>query len=45
MLFNEIVPIYIENCTKYTNSLCVQNAELLDVKAGATKINQLALKL
>jgi hypothetical protein len=45
MLFNEIVPIYIENYTKYIHSLCVQNSELLDVKAGATKINQLALKL
>jgi hypothetical protein len=36
MLFRETVAIYCENRTEHTNTLCVQNAEFLYVKAGDT---------
>jgi hypothetical protein len=36
MLFSEITAVYSENHTKFINTLCVQNAELLIVKADDT---------
>jgi hypothetical protein len=36
MLFKEIIPVYSENNFKPINTLCVQNEELLEVKAGDT---------
>jgi hypothetical protein len=33
-LFREIIAVYSENHTKPINTLCGQNAELLDVKTG-----------
>jgi hypothetical protein len=32
-LFKEIIPVYTENHTKHINTLCVQNAQLLNIKA------------
>jgi hypothetical protein len=34
MLFKEIIAVYHENHTKPINTLCGQNAELLNVKSG-----------
>jgi hypothetical protein len=34
MLCKEIIAVYSENHTKYINTLCEQNAEILVVKAG-----------
>jgi hypothetical protein len=36
MLFGETVAVYCENHTKYTNTLCGQNADFWYVKAGGT---------
>jgi hypothetical protein len=36
MLFRETVAVYCENHTEHINTLCGQNAEFLDVKAGGT---------
>jgi hypothetical protein len=36
MLFMEIIAFYSENHKKHINTLCVQNAEALNVKAGGT---------
>jgi hypothetical protein len=36
MLFREIMAVYSENDTKRINIFCVQNAELLIVKAVGT---------
>jgi hypothetical protein len=44
MLFGKTVPVYCENCTEHTDTLCGQNAELWYVKAGGTYSNHLALK-
>jgi hypothetical protein len=33
-LFNKIIAVYSENCMKPTHTRCVQNAELLTVKAA-----------
>jgi hypothetical protein len=38
MLFEEIIVVYSENHMKPINTLCGQNAELLIVKAGGTRI-------
>jgi hypothetical protein len=43
MQFKEIIAIYSENHMKHTNTLCRQNAELFNVKAGGTYNNQCAL--
>jgi hypothetical protein len=34
MLFREIIAVYCENHTEHTDTLCGQNAGLLDVNAG-----------
>jgi hypothetical protein len=46
MLFREKIAVCCESHTKHTNTLCAQNAEDLDVKAGgrATYSNNLGLK-
>jgi hypothetical protein len=36
MLFREMIPVYRENNTKHTNTLCGQNVKLLDVTTGGT---------
>jgi hypothetical protein len=36
MLCKEIIAAYSENDTKHINTLCRQNSELLNVKAGDT---------
>jgi hypothetical protein len=36
LLFRETVAVYCESHTKHINTLCGQNAELLNVKAGGT---------
>jgi hypothetical protein len=36
MLFGETVAVYCENHTEHTDTLCMQNEELLNVKAGGT---------
>jgi hypothetical protein len=36
MLFKEIIAVYSENHMKLINTLCGQNADLLNVKAGGT---------
>jgi hypothetical protein len=44
MLFGEIIAIYSEYHTKPTNTLCGQNAELLNIKADGTYSYNCALK-
>jgi hypothetical protein len=44
MLYRETVAVYYEDHTKYTNTLCGQNAEFYYVKAGGTYSNQLGFK-
>jgi hypothetical protein len=44
MLFRETVAVYIENHTEHTNTLCGQNAEFWNVKAGGIHIYHWALK-
>jgi hypothetical protein len=36
MLFKKIIAVYSENHMKLRKTLCRQNAELVDVKAGGT---------
>jgi hypothetical protein len=36
MLFTEIITTYSKNHTKFMNTLCGQDAELLNVKTGGT---------
>jgi hypothetical protein len=44
MLFRETVAVYCENHTEHTNTLCGQNAEFSNVKAGGTCSYRYALK-
>jgi hypothetical protein len=45
MLFREIIAVYSKNCTKPLNTLCGQNAEVVNVKhvvhIGATVLKGL----
>jgi hypothetical protein len=43
MLFGETVAVYCENHTEHTDTLCGQNAEYYNVKAGATYSNHWTL--
>lgn len=36
MLYEEIIAVYFEDHTKLTNSLYMQNSELMGVKEGGT---------
>jgi hypothetical protein len=36
MLFREIIAVYCENHVGHINTLCGQNAEIFNVKAGGT---------
>jgi hypothetical protein len=38
MLYRKIIAVCSEIRTKYTNTLCVQNVELLNVKLAARKV-------
>jgi len=42
MLYMEIIAVCSENHTKYTNTLCGQNVEFLDVHGGGTYSNHWA---
>jgi hypothetical protein len=44
ILFREIIPVYSENHMKPINTLCGQNAELLNVKVGGTYSYHCAFK-
>jgi hypothetical protein len=44
MLFRETVVVYYENHTEHTNTLCGQNAELLNIEAGGAYSHRYALK-
>jgi hypothetical protein len=44
ILFRDIIAFYSENHTKSINTLCGQNAELLNVKAGGKYSYRSALK-
>jgi hypothetical protein len=44
MLYSEIIAVCSQIHTKHTNTLCGQNAELLNVKPGVTYSNHWALK-
>jgi hypothetical protein len=44
MLFGETVAVYCENRTEHINTLCGQNAEFLDVKAGGANSYQFTLR-
>jgi hypothetical protein len=44
MLFRKIIAVYSENHTKPSKTVCGQNAEDFNVKAGGTCINQYTLK-
>jgi hypothetical protein len=35
-MFRKITTVYSENCKKHINTLCGQNAELLNTKVGGT---------
>jgi hypothetical protein len=41
MLFGETLAVYCENHTEHINTLCGQNAEFLDIKAGGIYIYHL----
>jgi hypothetical protein len=43
-MFQEIIAVYSENHTKPINTLCGQNTELLNIKAGGTYSYHYALK-
>jgi hypothetical protein len=43
-LFKEIIAVYCKNHMKRINTLCGQNAELLNVKPGGTYSYHCALK-
>jgi hypothetical protein len=36
ILLREIIAVYFENHTKHTNTLCLQNEEICNVKSGDT---------
>jgi hypothetical protein len=38
MLFREIIAVYCENHAEHTNTLCVQNDEVCNIKTGGTYI-------
>jgi hypothetical protein len=44
MLYREIIAVCSEIRTKHINTLCEQNVELLNVKAGGIYSNHWALK-
>jgi hypothetical protein len=44
MLFKEVIAVYTETNAKHICTLCGQNAELLNVKAGGTYRYHSALK-
>jgi hypothetical protein len=44
MLFREIIAVYSENHMESINTLCEQNVELLNVKAGGRYSYHCALK-
>jgi hypothetical protein len=44
MLFRETVPVYCENRTEHTDTLCEQNAESFNVKAYGTYSDHSALR-
>jgi hypothetical protein len=44
MLYREITPVCSETHTKHIKTLCGQNVELLNVKAGGTYSDHWALK-
>jgi hypothetical protein len=44
MLFGETVAVYCENHTEHTDTVCGQNAEVMNVKAGIIRNNHCALK-
>jgi hypothetical protein len=44
MLYGEIIAVYSQIHTKHINTLCGQNVELLNVKAGGTYSDHWALK-
>jgi hypothetical protein len=44
-MFKEIIAVYPENHTKPTNTLCGQNAELVNVKACGTYSYHRSLKV
>jgi hypothetical protein len=44
ILFREIIAIYTDMYTKHINTLCVQNAEFPNVKAGGNYSNHCVLK-
>jgi len=44
MLYREIIAVCSEIHTKRTNTVCGQNVELLNVKAGGTYSNHWAVK-
>jgi hypothetical protein len=44
MLFGKTVAVYCENHTQHINTLCGQNEEFLNVKAGGTYSYHCGLK-
>jgi hypothetical protein len=44
MLFREIIAVYCENHTGHINTLCVQNAHFLNVRARGIYSYQYSLK-
>jgi hypothetical protein len=44
-LLKDIISLYSENNAKLINTLCGQNAKLLDVKAGGAYIYHWAVKV
>jgi translation initiation factor IF-1 len=45
MPFRETVAVYCENHTEHTNTLCGQNAEYVNVRAGGIYSNHCVLSL
>jgi hypothetical protein len=45
VLFREIIPVYSEGHMEVINTLCDQNAELLNVKMGRTYNSPLCFKV
>jgi hypothetical protein len=44
MLYDDIIAVGSEIHTKHLNTVCGQNVESVDIKAGGTYSNQWALK-
>jgi hypothetical protein len=44
MLFREIIAVYCEKHTEHTDTLCGQNAEILNVNVGGTYTNHCDFK-